>query len=238
MRKLTLDTFISAAEDFEKSQYQVLSALKNYSEQFHKNKVYPALSELIEINTIVEGIINEKSELEKIFPQLSQNKALARERNDSEGDPVFINDVNQVFDFINWAYPKIQEVIEEGKVIYSFVKQNLVIEEIGIVPIYKNEGYFFISNPKIESLQIYRYEVPFLSLDMNTSSLMRIYLMHSIENDEAEKETHNAIKLKLIREFDDLPNPATFRMECDLDFPFEETILPIAKRRLIKRLVA
>jgi hypothetical protein len=237
MRKLTLDTFVSAADDFERSQYQFLSALKSYSEQLHKNKVYPALSELFEISIILEGIINEKSELEKIFPQLIQNKVLARERNDSESDPAFINDVNQVFDFINWAYPKIQDVVEEGKVIYSFVKQNLVIEEIGIVPIYKNEGYFFISNPKIDSLQIYRYEVPFLSIDMNTSSLMRIYLMHSFIKEEASKETHSSIKLKLIKEFDDLPNPATFKMECDLDFPFEETILPIAKRRLIKRLV-
>ena len=236
MRKLTLDTFFSAAEDFERSQYQLLASLKSYSEELHKNRLYPFLSELIDMNDIIEGIINEKSELEKIFPQMIQNKALARDKNDSEEEPGYVNDVNQVFDFINWSYPKIQEIIDEGKAIYSFVKQNLSIDEIGIVPIYKNEGYFFISNNKIELLQVYRYEIPFISLDTNTSSLMRIYLMQSFVKEEVNNELLGSIKLKLVREYEDLPNPATFRMECDLDFPFEETILPIAKRRLIKKL--
>ena len=32
----------------------------------------------------------------------------------------------------------------------------------------------------------------------------------------------------------DLPNPATYRLDSDLVFPVEETMLPIAKRKLLR----
>ncbi|MCX6150774.1 MAG: hypothetical protein NTX22_09640 [Ignavibacteriales bacterium] len=235
MKKLTLDTFLSSATDYEMSQYQLLGTLKNYSEQLHKNKVYPALSELIEMEELLDGIIKEKTKLEIIFPQLTPNTSLAKEK-DFPDDSAIANDVNQVFDFVNWAHPQILEIITEGKAIYSFVKQNIQIEEIGLIPLYKNEGYFFITNQKNDSEQIYRYEIPFISLDTNSSSLMRVSLIQSLWKNDVEQESLSSIKLNLIKEYDTLPNPATFNMVCDLDFPFEETILPIAKRRLAKKL--
>jgi hypothetical protein len=45
-----------------------------------------------------------------------------------------------------------------------------------------------------------------------------------------------SIKLNLMQEFPELPNPATYSFETDLEFPFYETILPVAKRRLLRYL--
>jgi exonuclease V gamma subunit len=45
-----------------------------------------------------------------------------------------------------------------------------------------------------------------------------------------------AIKLDLVEERRDLPNPATYFFETQLDFPFEETMLPVAKRKLMRYL--
>ena len=47
-----------------------------------------------------------------------------------------------------------------------------------------------------------------------------------------------ALKIDLIKEFPELPNPATYSFNIEVDFPFNETILPIAKRKLIRRLAA
>jgi hypothetical protein len=40
----------------------------------------------------------------------------------------------------------------------------------------------------------------------------------------------------LIAEHRELPNPATYLCQTELDFPFQETILPVAKRKLLRRL--
>ncbi|MBK7032936.1 MAG: hypothetical protein IPH49_06685 [Ignavibacteria bacterium] len=46
------------------------------------------------------------------------------------------------------------------------------------------------------------------------------------------------LKLALVEQHQDMPNPATFLMDSDLDFPFDETILPVAKRKLMRRLIS
>jgi len=46
--------------------------------------------------------------------------------------------------------------------------------------------------------------------------------------------TYENIKAGLIRHRNELPNPAVYAVEIDLSFPFTETLLPIAKRSLVK----
>ena len=42
------------------------------------------------------------------------------------------------------------------------------------------------------------------------------------------------IKAQLIKNRSDLPNPAVYAVETDLSIPMEETLLPIAKRSLVR----
>jgi hypothetical protein len=46
--------------------------------------------------------------------------------------------------------------------------------------------------------------------------------------------TYENIKYTLIKNRSDLPNPAVYSIETELNFPVEETLLPIAKRTLVK----
>jgi hypothetical protein len=46
--------------------------------------------------------------------------------------------------------------------------------------------------------------------------------------------TYENLKSELIKNRTDLPNPAVYSIETDLSFPIEETLLPIAKRSLVK----
>jgi hypothetical protein len=41
-----------------------------------------------------------------------------------------------------------------------------------------------------------------------------------------------------MKKYHDLPNPATYRCEVDIDFPYQDTVLPVAKRKLMAHLVA
>ena len=46
--------------------------------------------------------------------------------------------------------------------------------------------------------------------------------------------TPEAIKLSLIRRNQFLPNPAVYYVYTDIAFPLEQTLLPVAKRSLVK----
>ena len=48
----------------------------------------------------------------------------------------------------------------------------------------------------------------------------------------------STIKLQLVEERRDLPNPATYFSNIDLHVPYQETLLPVVKRRLVRRLAA
>lgn len=237
MIRLNLEFFISATEDIEKSEYELLASLKYYSEQFKNYKLYPALSELIEISEALFMIINDNLTLEIVVQQMIQSTAVVKKENDLAYDSSFESNIDLTLDFINWAYPQIQKVIKEGKAVYDFVKQNLKIEVIGKIPIDINEGCFFIVNNVNNDFQIYRYESPLIYSETNFSSLMKIYLTRSISENNLLGEDIYSIKQKLIDIYTDLSNPAIFKVEYNLDFPFEETILPIVKRRLVKKLL-
>ena len=46
--------------------------------------------------------------------------------------------------------------------------------------------------------------------------------------------TYESVKIELIKKNADLPNPATYAVESERSYPLQETLLPIAKRSLVK----
>lgn len=46
--------------------------------------------------------------------------------------------------------------------------------------------------------------------------------------------TYENIKAELVKNRNHLPNPAVYSIETGLNLPVEETLLPIAKRSLVK----
>ena len=49
MLELNLESFLSPVEDKELNQYKILAQLKNYSELFRKNKLYPSFGTLSQL---------------------------------------------------------------------------------------------------------------------------------------------------------------------------------------------
>jgi hypothetical protein len=46
------------------------------------------------------------------------------------------------------------------------------------------------------------------------------------------------VKLELVEERRDLPNPATYFTSTEAAYPYEATLLPVVKRRLLRQLAA
>jgi len=237
MEALSLSTFIKAADDIELSKYRVLAILKKYTNALHKNRLYPALAELISIKNELELLVEQMSLFDAEFV-LNLNFEDFAEEDDSlwETTDYNENDLQKVFEFITWALPEIKNAIEEGKAIFDFVDENIELTEVGVMPLYKNEGYFFISDIKNQLMKIYRFEMTLFSTEDNPLRTLKSKLVDLISLNVPEAQSTYDLKHMLLEKHPDLPNPATYSFETTLDFPFVETILPVAKRKLVRTL--
>ena len=236
MERLTLETFIYAAEDPEYSQYRVLAIIKNYLEELHHSKLYPVFSDLIEVNNSLSAILQQRKNFSeslhrRIIGFNIKDKEVIYERTENLKDKLL-----RVFDFIKWAMPKIEEGLKEAKAIYDFVDNSIKVKEVGIIPLYKKEGYFVIKNNLKGTLNIYKYEMHIIPSNVSLRTL-KTSLVDVIDEEESRLVLKN-LKLELTSRYTAMPNPAIYFFETEIDFPFKETVLPIAKRKLMKVIAA
>lgn len=232
MAKLSLNTFLTGTGDIEATQYRVQEGLKAYYSEFSRNKLYPSLAELVDLHRALVEIINSMSDIQGHLPHELKEVDLHEGKLVYETSGMTDDDIARAADLIVWALPKIQAAIDEGVNIYNFVDEHMQIENVGILPMYRDEGYWFVPEHRLALLHLLRYE-----LSLFSSANERYRRLKTVNIGEIEQKhllrSPEAIKLQLIEQYRDLPNPATYVCETDLDFPYSETILPIAKRKLM-----
>ncbi len=234
MKQLNLDSFSSKDADIEINQYKILSGLKEYRAEFNKNRLYPYLAELVYLSSQLEEILGRKALMNLPLPKGIKNGA--KDKN------VFVEIVDKpvenkeyYYDLIEWALPKIKEVIEEAYIFYNFVENNMMIQEVGTPPIYKNDGLLFVADNFHTVLQIHRYEYSVYSSTAKPFSSLKTTFVEIADalNFDGEEEI---VKINLVKKYKEKPNIATFLCKCEFDFPFDQTIFPIAKRKLLNYL--
>jgi hypothetical protein len=232
MKQLSQTWFAEGYIDFELKKYTLLAYLQQINQYFTENKLYPQLSDLIfHYNNIVAFRENKKY-LEEHFPkkltgiQIEKLQVLYEQM-------IADDDLMQELEaIINYSADEMKTTISNGTEIYEFVEEKLTITPIGIMPIDTQEGYFFLSAGNTKSTYVYQYRLSFFEKhDEKFRSIKTNYveMMH-----RGMLNTYESLKSELIRNRSELPNPAVYSIETGLKFPVEETLLPIAKRCLVK----
>lgn len=232
MHKLSLNTFLTGTKDLETGQYHVMEGLKDCYGDFSHNRLYPSLAELVDLHAALENIMSSMSDIRGHLPHelkeidLEEGKLVYEQRGLTDDDLV------RAAELITWALPRLKQAIEEGAGIYNFVEEHIRIDQVGLLPMYREEGYWFVPEHRAALLHLLRYE-----LSLFTSANERYRSLKTTSVGEIEQkfiyQTPESIKIQLIEQYHDLPNPATYVCETDLDFPYIETILPVAKRKLM-----
>jgi len=232
MKYLSQTWFAEGYIDFELKKYTLLAYLKQIDKYFNENKLYPQLSDLIfHYNNIVAFRENKKY-LEEHFPK--KLTGIQIEKLQVLYEQMIADDdlMRELEAIINYSAGEMKTTITNGTEIYEFVEENLTITPIGIIPIDIQEGYFFLSSGKTRSTHVYQYRLSFFEKhDEKFRSIKTSYIelmYRSMVN------TYENLKSELIRNRSELPNPAVYSIETGLSFPVEETLLPIAKRSLVK----
>lgn len=232
MKTLSKTWFAEGYIDFELKKYTLLAYLQEINKYFYENKLYPQLADLIfHYNNIVAFRENKKF-LQEHFPkkltgvQIEKLQLLYEQM--IEDDEL----MQQLEEIINYSAGEMKSTISNGAQIYEFVEENLTITPVGLVPLDIQEGYFFLSAGNTKTTRVYHYRLSiFEKHDEKFRSIKTVYL--DIQR-RSMANTYENIKYSLIKNRNDLPNPAVYSIETGLSFPVEETLLPIAKRSLVK----
>ena len=219
--------------DFEYKKYVLLAYLKEVSENFEANRLYPSLAELVEHYRQMVSIKENKQHLRDTFPQRLQQVSLQNLILTYEKmiqDDALMAELESI---INFSIPQFLGYLKEGKKIYDFIEEQLVIYPVGVMPLTNEHGYMFIKNASTDT-KVYEYQITiFQQPDEKYRGIHTTYIKSYSKN---FINTYESIKTELVRENHNLPNPATFAIESELKLPLEQTLLPIVKRALVKKI--
>ena len=231
MKNLSDTWFAEGYIDFELKKYTLLAYLQEVNKYFNENMLYPQLADVIfHYNNLVAFRENKKF-LQEHFPkklsgvQMEKLQVLYQQMIE---DNELMQELEEI---INYSAPELKTTINNGTELYEFVEEKILISPVGIIPLDTNEGYFFLSSGnKITLAYYYRLSI-FEKREEKYRSMKTLFINHwqrSISN------SFENIKSEIIRSRNDLPNPAVYALETELSFPIDETLLPIAKRSLVK----
>ena len=226
--------FMEGYIDFELQKYRLLAYLKEVKNCFNETKLYPQLAEIVFHYNNLAAFRDNKKILQDHFPKKldrvnMQKLELVYER--MLADDQAMQELEHI---IQYALTEMKGTISEGAEIYDFVEKQLQIEPVGIVPLYKNEGYVFLRYGAYSEVRIYNYTITlFEHKDARYKGIKMEYIDSRVKT---LANTYEQIKLDMIRSYRALPNPAVYKVEFPLSVPFNETLLPIAKRVLVKHI--
>ncbi len=226
--------FVEGYIDFELQKYRLLAYLKEVKAGFDQARLYPYLSDVVNHYNNLLSFQKNKHFLQDNFPRTLSGIDLRRMElvydrmiNDSE----IMQELERIAEF---ALDEMKGTISEGAGIYEHVEHSMLVEPVGIVPLYKNEGYVFIRYGAHKEVRIYNYTITLFEHKDARYKGIRMEYMESHEKTLAN--TYEQIKIDLVRRVRTLPNPAVYKVECAETFPFNETLLPVTKRVLVQRI--
>lgn len=227
---LTLHHF-AAASDEEAARYRILAGLQEAHRAFARSRVYPHLADLIRLRRALTAFLDGVDQFREARPGRVtgvdwETGTLLRDAADE--DPPLLAE-----GLARWVLPHLTDVLDEGKTLFEFVDEHAALAAVGLLPPYQQEGYLLVPDGH-EGFLTLRYAVSVLT---DENGRYRSLRTTPVVADVAPLAPPSAWKEALAATFPDLPAPATFRLDTDVPFPVEETVLPVAKRKLL-RLVA
>ncbi|PZF71402.1 hypothetical protein [Taibaiella soli] len=224
--------FIEGDIDFELQKYKLLAYLQEVQTYFNETKLYPKLSDLIFHYNNLTSFRKNKKLLQDHFPKRIDEvnaEKLELVYQQMLADSELMQELENIIAF---AIANIRPIIEDGTGIYEFVEKQLHIEPVGILPLYKNEGYVLLRYGSVQEVRVYSYTITLYEHKDARYRGIKMDLISSI--DGGVIYTSEMIKREIIRNNPQMPNPAVYSIDTEYSFPLDETLLPIAKRLLVQ----
>jgi hypothetical protein len=229
MKRLQIDSFTNAGEDTETTKYKILGVLKEYQSNLRKNKLYPTLTELVSLSVSLDNMM---------IQTLEPNESSDDLYEDSEEDiSIFgnldtgVESTNDSDELIRWTRAQIYPILDEGIAVYEFVDENIDLQIINGASFYKDNGYLIVPEYKTSQFNIYSFHCILFNTDSAPIKSIKTLFVQSLPMNSSEYITAQFQTLVNTIGNKNLP---VYYCNTDLDFPYEETIFQIARKKLLK----
>lgn len=232
MENLNQNWLTEGIVDFEYKKYLLLAYLQQVGKQFDEKKLFPKLSELVEHYQNIRLLRDQKMSVAKEFPKAISKMDFEKFRIEYKEllhDSDLIREIDSIIEF---ALPEIENRLGIGKELYEEVSEQIEVFPIGIIPIRNEEGYFFLSDYLKKIVNVYYYQ---MTIFENVQEKFRgLHTRFLFRYHTSLSETYEQVKYQLLEKHSNMPNPATYVVEFKQSFPLPETMLPVAKRSLVR----
>lgn len=226
--------FTQVPIDLEHKQYVLMGYLQQVATWYDAWRLYPPLADLIHQHRELTAYRQAKQELADQMP--GEVTGLDLQRMTLRREKPFLEDaqLNELDDIVDYALPLVQRWIETGRERYETAEKGLELIPIGVMPLYKDEGYLLIRAVPYQDVWVFQYAASSFLHGQERLHALRTRYVTTYSWSLGSRYEH--VKLDLVRAQKELPNPATYAVEVARPLPLEETLLPIAKRRLLREL--
>ena len=219
--------------DFEYNKYTLLDYLQKCDESFDKFELYPNFVELSLHLANIQSISKENTLLltDKKF-ESPDDEILVKELTPKKPRKLTETEENELDKTLRFSGPKLFDAFNIAKSIW-----NIAFESIDLY-LRKNKnnlvsgsGYVFFYRKSEEKLYVWEYEIRPDKKDKSTNRThLGLISVGDVDEMTLTEIIENKSKWNGTNFYKNLP---IFEIKCSQNFPFEETMVPIIKRKVM-----
>ncbi|MCH1581911.1 MAG: hypothetical protein L7S63_02225 [Flavobacteriales bacterium] len=220
--------------DPEYKEYVLLAWLQKVKAELQGNKLYPALADVIRrhkaLTTIKKAMEQGKDNGPVTGLDFTRLQLLRSRLQPLSSIEEYLREL------IDRSLPHLNATMQEGKSLYDLIDAKVDFAPIGVQPLHLAEGYLIVTHGEVARRHLMVYRFAKSRVQRAGDAFLELSLKRIESRALSPVETADAVKWKLIRKHRDLPQPATFHAHMDWSVPVEPTLLPIARRRLLREI--
>ncbi len=219
--------------DSEHKEYKLLSYFQKMGEKLDNMELYPGFIELALHLANVQTLVKDKKIIytNKKFVTID-DELLVKDLKIKDIPEMSKNEYEEFIKILSYTTPRMIQYFNIAKSVWEIVfdKIYLVVKK-NKENITNNSGFFYFIDKKNKKIIVWEYEKKPAAKNSPESKV----IVNQIYNDEKNNLTVNKI-ISTFSQLEDKKKLSVVEMVCNGDFPIEETLLPLFKRKLISHI--
>jgi hypothetical protein len=222
-------TLFGPGFDYELRTYQLLALEKQSAAKIKQSEIFPSLTQLLQWYHAASEFIEMKKDFENsLRSTLTQLDVHKGKLNYTRPCVETIELFDEMYKLATETLQKTQGLIHDFEDLKNRLIQQIESAPVGILPLYRDEGYLLITHAT--GTDVFKYQRKMVFDTVNSSRHISSDYFSTYE--VSILNTPEKIKLNLIKNYSEIPNPATWSFYCDHQLPLDGTLLPLAKEKL------
>ncbi len=230
---LDINKITSCGSDWETNRYTLLNIIKGWQSDLRKNKLFPVYGYSLQLHDKFTSILNENIESKDWLEREVRGAFVDDHLVVLEKAHQISSQLDKLIDFVQWGLNINNDVIEEAEAIKQFVYDSVDIITVSEADKYKGKGFIFIPDNSKRLLKIFLYELSITWIVDEPEEFLEMTLLRSIPFEVIDVSYEEVIH-KFIKYNNKLYDPMVYLGKTELDLPFNETVLPVIKDKLLE----